>query len=224
MKTSRSRVAVRRLRQPRAAVASAVRVAVAAAALAWAGITAAQACGYHDGASASLGMLNWAYPDALHVRTAVWMAQRDGVLARSQPPAAVDPEAPTFRFEQMLRYRAVQARLESLRGGIERALQDAPMPALAIVLIGPMLWTRLEVVDGGLSMVPHATGPTTGDVVLVTDEPVVTALVDGRLGARDLREWGLVRLYGSEQAVAQVSALLDRLASVQQDPTLHTLR
>ena len=28
--------------------------------------------------------MNWVYPDSLHVRSAVWRAQLDGVLARDQ--------------------------------------------------------------------------------------------------------------------------------------------
>ena len=40
------------------------------------------ACGFHDSVQLQKGILNWVYPDSLHVGTAVWMAQEAGRLAR----------------------------------------------------------------------------------------------------------------------------------------------
>lgn len=171
---------------------------------------AAQACGYHDPASASLGMLNWAYPDALHVRTAVWMAQAKGRLARLDPLPDADPQSVTFRFEQSIRLRDAQSRLDELRTRVHITLAGQPMPAFAVVLIGPMLWTRFESAEGTMNMVPHATGPARDDVVIVTDEPVVAALAEGRLTAREARAQGLVKTYGTSENVVRLSALLDR--------------
>ena len=37
------------------------------------------------------------------------------------------------------------------------------MPAFAMVLIGPMLWTRFEGHAGGVTMIPHAAGPAPSD-------------------------------------------------------------
>jgi hypothetical protein len=186
-------------------------VAVVMAAAALAGSPPAQACGYHDPASVSVGMLNWAYPDALHVRTAVWMAQASGLLPRREPVPDADPQSASFRFQQSIRLRDTQARLDGLRGQIDTALDGRPMPALSIVLIGPMLWTRLESTEGRVDMWSHTSGPASDDVVIVTDEPVVAALVEGRITARDARSQGLVRLYGVGENVERVSALLDRL-------------
>jgi hypothetical protein len=171
---------------------------------------AAQACGYHDPANTSVGMLNWAYPDALHVRTAVWMAQADGRLTRREPEPDADPQSVTFRFQQSIRLRDTQARLDGLRGRLDTALAGQPMPAFAVVLIGPMLWTRFESAEGTVNMVPHATGPARDDVVIVTDEPVVAALAEGRITVREARAQGLVKTYGTSENVDQMSALLDR--------------
>jgi hypothetical protein len=193
-----------------------VRASARAALIAWAAAvalvapSASQACGYHDPASASVGMLNWAYPDALHVRTAVWMAQASGLLAAREPAPDADPLSPTFRFQQSIRLRNTQARLEDLRGRVHAALDGQAMPAFAVVLIGPMLWARFEANDGGVTLVPHATGPAPGDVVLVSDEAVVAALAEGRTTAREARAQGLVKAYGTGENVDQVSALLDQ--------------
>lgn len=171
---------------------------------------AAQACGYHDPANTSVGMLNWAYPDAMHVRTAVWMAQADGRLTRREPEPDADPQSVTFRFQQSIRLRDTQARLDGLRGRLDTALAGQPMPAFAVVLIGPMLWTRFESAEGTVNMVPHATGPARDDVVIVTDEPVVAALAEGRITVREARAQGLVKTYGTSENVVRLSALLDR--------------
>jgi hypothetical protein len=189
-----------------------------AAALLLAPWRSAFACGYHDPAGASVGMLNWAYPDSLHVRTAVWMAQAGGVLAAREPPPIGDPLSATFRFQQSLRLRDTQVRLEQLRERAHAALAGEPMPAFAVVLIGPMLWTRFEVSAGNVTMVQHATGPAPDDVVLVTDEVVVAALADGTITTEAARVQGLVKAYGASEELGRVSALLDRAFALNHPP------
>lgn len=175
-----------------------------------AGTPPAQACGYHDPSSVNLGMLNLAYPDALHVRTAVWMAQRDGAISRDEQPAATDPQTATIRA--MFRLRETVVRLGALRDRIGAALDGRPVPAFSIVLIGPMLWTRFERAGAALEMAAHSTGPASEDVVIVTDEPVVAALLDGRVTPREARKLGLVRYYGVQQSMEDVVSMLDRVA------------
>ncbi len=184
--------------------------------------SAAQACGYHDPANTSAGMLNWAYPDAMHVRTAVWMAQASGVLPRREPVPDLDPLSVTSRFQQSIRLRDTQARLDELRHRIDAGLAGQPMPAIAVVLIGPMLWTRFESIAGNVNMVSHATGPVGEDVVIVTDEAVVAALAEGRLTAREARAQGLVRTYGTPQSVERISVLLDRSFESKENPMSQT--
>ena len=46
--------------------------------------TRSLACGYEDPQSIAIGALNLAFPDSLHLRTAIWQAQVDGVLPREQ--------------------------------------------------------------------------------------------------------------------------------------------
>lgn len=182
----------------------AVSLAVAAGA-----VPVAQACGYHDPSSVNLGMLNWSYPDALHVRTAVWMAQRDGAIARAEPLDPDDPLPP--RMRQTLRLRETVTALTAVRDRIAGALDGRSTPAFSIVLIGPMLWTRYVPTAGTLQVEAHSAGPASGDVVVVTDEPVLGAWIDGRVTPREARESGLVRFYGAPADIAPVMALLDLL-------------
>jgi hypothetical protein len=60
-------------------------------------------------------------------------------------------------------------------------------------------------------MIPHTTGPSSGDVVIVTDEPVIKALVEGQVAPQTARELGLIRLYGAPEAVQRAASWLDRL-------------
>jgi hypothetical protein len=169
----------------------------------------ARACGFHDASSVSLGMLNLAFPDALYVRTAVWMAQRDGVLARPDPVAA-EPQSAEFMLLQMARLRELQVQLGLLKQRIEGRQTAQPMPAFAVVLIGAILWTRFEQEGSAVNMAVHATGPAREDVVVVTDAPVIAALADDRLSLQAARDRGLVRFYGAQDRVEQVAGLLDR--------------
>lgn len=168
-----------------------------------------RACGFHDASSVNLGMLNLAFPDALYVGTAVWMAQRDGVLVRPDP-IAVEPQSAEFMLLQMARLRELQVQLGLLKQRIEGRQAAQPMPAFAVVLISTILWTRFEHEGSAVNMAVHATGPAREDVVVVTDAPVIAALADDRLSLQAARDRGLVRFYGAQDRVEQVARLLDR--------------
>ena len=101
--------------------------------------------------------------------------------------------------------------LTAVRDRIAGAIDGRPLPAFSIVLIGPMLWTRYVPAAGTLQVEAHSAGPASGDVVVVTDEPVLGAWIDGRVTPREARESGLVRFYGAPADIAPVMALLDLL-------------
>lgn len=176
-----------------------------------AAVPTAWSCGYHDPSNVSLGMLNWAYPDSLHVKTAVWMAQQEGVLATSESSSGPDAQA---LLQHMAQLRQTAASLGALQKGIASALDGREIPSFSVVLIGPMLWTRFRVVDGSLAMAVHVDGPAVEDVVLVTDAPVIEALAAGRLAPAEARRRGLLRPYGRPQDVERVELAFDRMASL----------
>lgn len=182
--------------------ASGVRCLVAAVGLA-AASTAAMSCGFEDPSSVSgvRGMLNFIYPKSLYVVSAVWRAQAEKIISRDDRPAAV---------KALLGYQQAVAKLGLLRDRLAAPSDKGEKPAFAIMLIGPALWTRFEPKGEGLAMTPHVGGPAPGDVVVVTDEPVIAALVDGRLTAAAAGELGLVRYYGATEAVSAAQAWLDR--------------
>jgi hypothetical protein len=162
-------------------------------------------CGYEDPASASTarGILNFVYPNAMFVATAVRRAQEEGVIARDNRPAAI---------HALLGYQGTLRQLGMLRERLSATSGGETVSGLSVVLIGHMLWTRYALTGSALSMTPHVDGPGPDEVVIVTDEPVVTALNRRQITPQRAREIGLIRIYGPAAATRDVAAWLDRTA------------
>jgi hypothetical protein len=183
------------------------RVAVACLSLAAAG--AVRPCGFEDPSSVAgqRGVMNLAFPNSAWVSTAVWQAQKAGKL----PPDALarrDDLTPQARASlQLMRatwlIKGLAKRLDVPPGAADR-------PAIAVLLMGPMLWSRVEPRDGAIAARAHVhvSGPESGDVVLVTDTPAIEAIVSAGMRFERAQELGLVRLYGSAAQVGAVQAWL----------------
>lgn len=161
------------------------RKRIALALLAAAVTSPALACGFHEPSAMARGMMNWAYPDSLHVRTAVWKAQSAGTLAQD----AVE-EGPN-----QLAFARTVFELRRLSKLLDDARRGGPRPSIALVLLESMLWSRFETAGGSLALQLHVEGPAPGDVVIVTEAAVVSALVTGSVTARDAIRLGLAKLY-----------------------------
>jgi hypothetical protein len=163
----------------------------------------ASACGLEDPSSiaARRGALQLAYPNALHVGTAVWQAQLAGTLPRDALAQRADlsPEA-----RATLRLIKANALLGRLAARLGEGSARVPHPGVAVVLVGPVLWGRLEAGEGRVRAQVHVAGPEPGDVVAVTDIAVVEAIADGTIDVASAIEFGVMRLYGKEPAVAAV--------------------
>jgi hypothetical protein len=151
------------------------------------GTPAAHACGYHNPQDAALGILNWTFPKALYVRTAVWMAEESGLL----PPR--DPQKP----QDLFAFHRTTANLQTFARRLSIGSEgDGEGVSFAVVLIDSMLWTRFEATPSGYAAQVHVESRQSQDVVVVTDSKVIRALVDGSLDARKAEIHGLLRLYG----------------------------
>jgi glutathione S-transferase len=161
----------------------------------------ASACGLEDPSSIAFlrGTLQLAYPNALHVGTAVWQAQMAGTLPRDAY-AQRDDLAPEARAK--LRLVKANALLAKLAARLNAGPAGAKHPGIAIVLVGPVLWTRFEPGEGPVRAQVHVPGPEQGDVVVVTDIPVLEAIATGTLDVANAVEQGLMRLYGVPDEVS----------------------
>ncbi len=167
------------------------------------GSTVALSCGFDDpnSISSARGILNWMYPHALYVGAAVWSAQQQGTISRDERTAAA---------EKLFGYYYAVHRLGVFRDRLSATLDGGAKRTFTIVLFGPMLWTHYEATDATLKITPHVDGPSKGDVVIVTDERVIAALVDRRFTPQAARELGLMRFYGSPEAVQDLTHWIDR--------------
>ncbi|SJM29227.1 hypothetical protein [Mesorhizobium delmotii] len=152
----------------------------------------AVACGYDSPQSVSRGVLNWAYPDSLHVIGAI---SRE-VAARRLPLANFN-RAGADLFGQ--RFRATQTALTGFAELLRAASSEPSQPAFSLVLVEPVLWTRFEPSAEGLHAKLHVASAEPGDLVLVTGEAVISEIALGRLAVGEAGERGLIRFYGSEK-------------------------
>jgi hypothetical protein len=168
---------------------------------------AAFACGFHDGTMVRRGTLNLAFPNALYVGAAVWQAQLAGVLQRDELWQRDDLTAEARGALGLIR---ANTRLRQLGARLDGVRTDA-RPGIALVLLGPVLWTRFEAPGGTVGTKVHVDGPERGDAVIVTELPVVEALAAGRMTFDEALDLGVVRLYGPPAAIAATRTWLGAL-------------
>lgn len=165
---------------------------VAIAALAATAPAATSACGYH----LAVGGVSVVHPSSIPVAVAI----HEAVLAGRLRQAAEVP-APLALVRANGAMRSFASVLQA----------DAPgLPAVALVLVEAHLWGRAVPGAGAMAWQPHADGPAADDVIVVTGEPALAALLDGRLRWDAAIASGLVVVAGPEQARAQVVDTLAR--------------
>jgi hypothetical protein len=156
--------------------------------------TTAFACGFEDPNSVGLarGVLNWAYPESLHVIGAISAATATKRLAHRA--TAADPFGAHYRAT----VKALEGFAELLGAGSGEAV---PTP-FSLVLIEPMLWTHFEAGPAGLRVQVHVSGPLPDQVVLVSGQDVIHAIANERLGIGEAISLGLIRSYGPQDKIA----------------------
>jgi hypothetical protein len=86
---------------------------------------------------------------------------------------------------------------------------DTPAPlGVTILYQGPMLWTNVTSTEKGAKVTVHAAAQASGTVLLVTERPVVRALVSGRISGVDAVELGLVTLHAPAGQVDMLKAAI----------------
>lgn len=170
-------------------------------------VEVAHSCGYHNSVDLARGMLNWAYPNSLYVRTAVWKAEDAGIL----PKRASEPGKDLFAYQRVAMAMRSYAELMSKSHSAADEMQG-----LSVLLIESVLWTRFVRTTEGYSVQIHAEGAAPNDVVMVTDDKVMISLVAGTITPRIAREHGLIRLYGPADRIENVADLLDRVPVARQ--------
>lgn len=155
---------------------------MSAAALLAAQAGVAAACGF----DAPLGnTFTPMHPKSLAVAFAV----RDATVAGAIEPAA-DPAA----AGQAGYWRAV-GHLTALQRVLSAAHSESAAP-VSVLFIDSGLWARLTPAAKGFAMDVHTEGAKPGDAVVVTSEPVLTAILDKRLPIAEALARGLIVVDG----------------------------
>ena len=115
-----------------------VRRCVAVACLSLAAAGAVRPCGFEDPNSVAgqRGVLNLAFPNSAWVSTAVWQAQKAGKLA---PDALARRDDLTPQARASLQLMRATWLLKSLAKLLDVPPDTVDRPAIAVVLLGPML-------------------------------------------------------------------------------------
>ena len=145
--------------------------------------------------------VSYVYPDSLNVMAAVSSARLAGRLDRT---ITIGAQTPGQRLMTSLRISAALRQLQSRLANVP----PVAAPSLAIVLLEPMMWSRIAATDGAPKLTIHVAGPETDDVVAVTEEVVLVAINEGKITAGEALLLGLLRLYGRDSDVAAMQAWL----------------
>jgi hypothetical protein len=173
-----------------------IRLLLGAAALGVVGQAApGLACGYHG-----LGNgLAPAHPKSIEVAIAIRESLDRQVIEASPRLPAWTQLARIGRWLEQLRQRL------AVGGDVE-----PPLPPVALVLVEARLWARYSMDYGKLSLASHVPGPVADDVVVLTGEPVLKALLDGSISAERALAEGILAVSGSSNSGARVEEALRR--------------
>jgi hypothetical protein len=187
-----------------AAIGPTTRIFVFSIVIVWSGFQAA-ACGYHDDVTLARGVLNWTYPDALHVVGAISMAVAERRLPAPAPAGG------------LLGYHGTVRALDQHAQQLRMSSGDMPRPTFSLLLIEPMLWTRFVSEGGDVRPQIHVSGPQAGDLVVISGEEVIREIAKGRLSIGEAYRHGLIRLYGTEEQVRSFLTHYDQVGSTHFD-------
>jgi hypothetical protein len=163
----------------------------------------ARACAFDGGASAGLfdSSFQARYPKSSEVYFAIIDAIDQGALDRSEFEAVV-PGPPGY-WRAAGRMKSIQQRLSTVA-----QVEPRPERAIAVVFIESDLWARLEPGPQGFELILHTPGARDGDVVVVTSEGSIAAIMDGRLSAEVAFNRRLIAIDGEPAARDAIQKLL----------------
>jgi len=175
---------------------------VAAIATAAAGPLEASACGFERPVDQQRGVLNWIYPDSFHIWTAIWQGQAQGKLGR-------DPALQSSgKLLVNSAYRKTMATLSRFAQRLETGRSGKQGKSFVVLLLEPMLWSRIEPGAGRGRLRVHINQPAKGEPVLITERVVLEAINQGTVSFEDAYQQGYLRLYGDKSGITEIRGLL----------------
>ena len=157
------------------------------------------ACGYHDTVTTRKGALNWAYHNYLHVRSEIWQAQALGKL-------------PAY---ETVTYQETERVLKVLGSRFSKLNTDDQVQSFAVVFVETVLWSQFNPRGSQQKVTIDTDGPDAGELVVVTDEPVLYAVETEELSLSMAVESGLMKLYGDSE---QINNFLNLYGAIGEQP------
>jgi hypothetical protein len=168
-------------------------VALLIASIAAASPATTRACSYETGPAGGLAV---AHASSIPVAMAIGGAVTAG---RLQPPIEVPAQIALTRASLAMR---------AFAGSLDPSAEG--LPPVAVVLVEAHLWGRATSGPRGPQFAVHVDGPSTGDVILVTGEPALRALLAGDMTWSAALGSGLVVIDGAPEARDRLARLLAR--------------
>jgi hypothetical protein len=148
---------------------------------------AALGCGFHSMPEVQLGGM---YHGALSVAVAVRKAADNGII---------DSEALEEHEGSEAHYNASVHSLQELGTAISASPVTAELPAsFSLGFVESSLWSRYSKVNGKINVHIHTDGPKSTETVVLTTEPVLAALLAGKLSAERALSDGLILIVGAK--------------------------
>ena len=148
---------------------------------------AAIGCGFHPALEVQLESM---YPGSLPVAVALRRAADNGVI---------DATALVALSNGTAHYVDTVHRLQEFRKVLAASSAAAELPAtFSLGYVESQLWTRYSQSDGNIRVDVHTEGPAKGEAVVLTGEPVLTAVLAGRLSVDRALAEGMIFIDGSD--------------------------
>ena len=160
-------------------------------------VPAAFACAFHATPEVHLeGM----YPGSLTVAVALRNAADNGVIDAAALEA---PGNGTALYDDTVK------RLQAFRNTLAASPAAAELPpSFSLGYVESHLWARFSRSDGKVSVDIHTEGPVEGEAVVITGEPVLTAVLAGRLSLDRAMADGMMLVDGNESQKAAIRQAL----------------
>jgi hypothetical protein len=141
------------------------------------------------------------HPKSLPVAFAITDAVGSGIIGKG----ALEPIQPGQKG-----YWRAMTRLANFAALLGDRTDSSRLPNVSILLIDSQLWTRLRGGSTGFEIEAHARGPELGDAVIVTNEFILAAIIEGDLSAGRALQIGVVAVDGDRAPAAWVKNQMSR--------------
>lgn len=161
-------------------------------------------CSYHNVIPDA--QLDGIYPGSLSVAVALRKAAENGVI---------DTNALEASTKGIAVYADAQRRLLDFGKILAASPASAELPSsFTLGYVESSLWTRFSQSDGKLHIDDHTAGPTNGEAVLLTGEPVLTEVLSGSLSVDRALAEGLILIDGNESEKAAMRQVLNVTSTI----------